>query len=239
MSYLRTLYIGGVLSLGAFSCMNTPEPEVPELPTVDTSKEYTAANIYAGNIYMATSRGWVSDSAAVRAFIDRLKASEDEYPFRRIKADVAPAVSQKLSFSGETALLSTAGKAPKEFTHEVVPTMNNSVFWLIAKEDSVYQTKERLEAIFMALKYYKPVTYTTTKLEPATEAADIQVTTRPEQYASINGGELQFPGINFYVKTKDDLRSSGQITNYLNEVFHRSLVAGDTVLIQGYRTDFK
>lgn len=239
MNHLRTLFIVSMLAIGATACLNNNGGEVPpELPKVNTEKEYVLTNVYSGTIFMVTGMGWEKDSAVVRAFIDRLKARGDEYPFRKIKANGAPEVQQKLSFSGETALLEQEGKE-KEFTHAVVHTANNSILWLMAKADSTYETKKRPEAIVRELGYYSPVQYKATNLEPPTADFDVSITTRPEHYASIGEGLLEFPGIAYYLKTKEKVERSGQLNNFLNETFSRALVAGDTILIQGYRLDFK
>jgi hypothetical protein len=224
--------------LGATSCMNDTIPEVPELPTVDTSKEYAAMNVYSGNIYMATNRGVATDSAVVRAFVARLKANEAEYPFRKIQADGAPAVQQRLSFSGDSVLLQRGAKEADAYIYTVAHMLEHSLLWM-ADKDTTYMAKRRPEAIINRLGFYNPANYEATDLDPAQEEFDVTVTKNPEYYAAIGKDELQFPGITYYLKTKEGWVGSGDINNFLNQTFYSALSEGDTILIQGFRTDFK
>lgn len=237
MNHLRNLFILTLLFMGGTACTNN-EIVVPEPLTVDTQREYVATNVYSGKIYMGTNRGWVSDSAVVRAFIDRLKASGKPYPFRRLQTDGAPEVQQRLFFDGDSAFLVQNSDSTK-YTHQVVQTVNNSsILWLVATQDSIYEAKKRPEAIINRLGLYAPESYTTAPLDPVTPEADIRVTTKPEQYFVLSENQLQAPGITYYLKTSNDT-ISGYKNNFLSETFFTELLVGDTVLIQGYRVDFK
>ena len=108
-----------------------------------------------------------------------------------------------------------------------------SLLWLIGVDKlTIPVSTNSLPKALIELGVYKPRYFEVEAAAPEA-AEDYQISVIPEQYAILEeGGELKFPGIRYYLKTKSGWESYGYMNNALNQPVTLYLQTGDTLLVQ-------
>lgn len=239
MNRLSTLLMAAQLAFTAIACSPNNGDETP-LPQLDINKEYTATTISTGRIYMGIRGRWLSwdtDSAKIKPLLSRISEEGKNPGFLAQNASLPAAGGQKLSFSTADSLAYLQEGGEEKPYHFGVPTGYSLL--MLRSTDTLQTFENQQPAAIDKITYLKPSYYNKTELTD--EAFDYEVRTLPERYFTIASMELQAPGINYFLKTKDGVEVYASVNNYLNDqgIVLQSLSEGDTLILQVFRTDYK
>ena len=232
MNRLPSLLIGALIAFAAVSCMKD-DPQVP-VPPIDFNRVYRANTFTTSSIFMATSQGWVQDTAFIRTYLNRLIAEEKDPGFLKKNVTLPLDEQQELSFANEKALLREGGEQ-KEYRYLLANY--NSILWMIQTDTITYFDNDKPLAIDRLGKV-TPLYYKETSVDPST-GYDYQIRTVPENYAFIGKDILQFAKFSYHLKAKNGWEGSGSMKNFVNESVTQYLATGDTLLVQTYLLNFK
>jgi hypothetical protein len=234
MNVLRPLLMAAFLAAVSVSCLKGEDP----LPTVEPKNTYAASTISTDFIYIGVKGGWFGwarDSAKIKPMLQRITAEGKNPGFRKQNTSL-PAQPQTLFFDNGVATL-TPGMDATRYNYQL--TDNGGVLLLRGVDTLKIPTNTNTTLdVITRMGVKKPLYY---KIESAPADADYeyQIKTLPEQYATVGVGELQFPMINYYLKTNDGKEVQGRMNNYLNQLIHQQLATGDTLMIQLEGHNFK
>ncbi|WP_225000026.1 hypothetical protein [Cesiribacter sp. SM1] len=227
MNVLRPLLMAALLAAVSVSCLKSDEPE----PNIEPKNTYSATTINTDYIYIGVKGGWFGwarDSAKIKPMLERITAEGKNPGFKKQNTSLT-AQPQTLSFDNGIATM-MPGMDANRYSYQL--TDNGGVLLLRGLDTLTVPTESSTRSEILTKMVVKQPAYNKIEAAPAEADYEYQIRSLPEQYATVGFGELQFPMINYYLKTSNGVETYGRVNNYLNQLIHQQLATGDTLMIQ-------